>query len=278
MTDEGAVNGGAKVRYGLPQHRISPENSPNNSPTTRAHAGVDRKRIRASFLRWISSWPRWTDRDDLAARNIWFDELADADRADCIALTPAYLRMTPRPPAPRVYLKRRLWRTVPASARRAAAVLEPAPYGGKLWMASLFWLLLEPPVEHIHVTAFELEWVRSGRETEEELLCRKRVDFGWPRATTMINAACLQHLDAGLLPATDGWRGAEWGGALAQAWERMHARRCWPWLRVAPPQGYIWLPALPDGCADDDRVEAAHAAFSERAFELMNGDTGAEEN
>lgn len=279
MTDEGEVNEDAKLRYGLPEHRISPNNSPNNSPSARASGGVDRKRVRAGFLRWLSSWPRWTERDDVTARAIWFDELADEDRAECIALTPVYLRMTLRPPAPHVFLRRRLWRTVPAAARRTAVAvtLEPAPYGGKLWMASFLWLLHEPPVERLHITAFEQEWIRSGRETEEALLCRKRIDFGWPRATAMVEAARLQSLDAALMPATQEWRGAMWSGDVVAAWSRMHARRCWPWLKAPADWGGVWLPALPEGLSADDGVEAALAAFSERANAIMNGDAGAEE-
>lgn len=276
MTDEGPVNQGRKVRYGLPQHKIYPNNYP---VTARAKTDGGRKRVRDGFRLWLSMSPQWVRRDSVQARNIWFDEMAEQDRADCIAMTPAYLLTVAKPPAPHIYLKRRLWRTVHTAKRIAPVERKYAAYAGKLWMASFLWVLTGPPTGRMHITGFEQKWIESGGISEDELMCSKRAAAGWPEAVEMLSAAPHGlYLDAVMLPVADGWRGAEWGGEIVEAWGRMHARRCWPWLTVAPPEGFVWLPVLPDGGEIDDRVDAAFAAFAKKANEIMNGVPSGQEN
>ena len=276
MTDEGPVNEGDKVRYGLPQHKIYPNNYPI---TARAKTDGGRKRVRDGFRLWLSMSPQWVRRDEAQARNIWFDEMAEQDRADCIAMTPAYLRTVAKPPAAHVYLKRRLWRTVHTAKRVAPVERIEADYPGKLWMASFLWLVAGPPTGRVHITDFQRKWIESGGISEEEFMCRKRVETGWPEAVEMLSAAPQRlYLDAALMPVTDDWRGADWGGEIVDAWGRMHARRCRPWLTLAPKNGFVWLPLLPEGGDLDDRVDAAFAAFAEKANEIMNGVPSGQEN
>ena len=278
MTTDVPENDGKKGRNEVPVHKISPKNSSNNSSNTRvekpARSG-GRRSVRDSFLRWLLTWPRATEAQEKAARCVWFDEMTDEERDDCAAYTPAYLRLTARPPAPAAFLRGRLWKAIATASRARAADLVHAPYCGKLWMAGFLWTLLQPP-GRIHITGFDRQSVATGRETEAEMLCRKRAESGWPSAVRMVDAFGQKRkslCNSALLPATEDFRQADWGGELFSAWLRLHARKCWPFPTKEPVDGFVWFPPVADPAAGDLdlQVEAALAAFETRVKEVLNG-------
>lgn len=280
MADDAPEDDDTMQRHGLPVHKNNPRIYSKNSPNARAAATVSkagkRKRVRNAFLQWLVTWPSGSDRNEALARCVWFDELTNEERADCIALSPAYLRENARPPAPDVFLRGRLWKVLPAARRVRTVNPEHAPYGGKLWMAGFLWSLLQPPSGRIHVTIFDRQSVRAGKETEAVMQCRKLMEGGWPQAVGMIKAfdeRRKSYCDGALMLATDDFRQVKWGDDVFSAWSRLHARLCWPFPHREPLDGFVWLPPVANPAAGDLdlQVEAALAAFETRVKEVLNG-------
>ncbi|PZR66970.1 MAG: helix-turn-helix domain-containing protein, partial [Stutzerimonas stutzeri] len=216
-----------KVGEPLPQDNNSPRISPD-SAGARAD-GEKRRRLEASFLRWLPGWPGYDSYSPHKARREWFG-LTDEQRAACIAGTPGWLQWTkgkPRVRSPAEYLRIRAWEKVPVSNR------VHAPYCGKLWMAHRLAILLRPATGNLVLTAFDRMQISSGAITHDALMRQKRRALGWPDANAMVAAfRAKKKFFVGplLYDIAATFRQVERGGALFHAWERLHERRDWPFL------------------------------------------------
>jgi hypothetical protein len=234
---------------------------------------VDRKRIEREFVLWF---PNWGKGDVDYARNSWF-ALSDEERAECIDLTPAYLRWAKKSDimAAAVYLKNRHWRDMPEDARAAPEKTHGiAKFCGKLWMGRWLLTVSQKPTGIVTLTTYDEKAIRDGLVTREALLRKKRMQHGWPAAKAMLDLArrhepFVTGLD--LLPCVSGFRQVSRDGEpdVVAAWQRLHERNGQPFPDELPE--WLWMPALDAGDADLDRaVEKALQAF----LSTVNGARG----
>lgn len=280
MMPKGGGIDARKVGEPFPQDN----NTPINSPDTRAGAQgvqIDRRKVNAAFLVWFHDWPRFKDYSDTKAKRAWFD-LSPEQRAACIALTPAFLRVTDHAQlgSPVTYLRGRLWETMqPDTSRPSAPERVRAAYCGKLWMAWRFWLLLQPP-HPVTLTAVDRWMLDTGRASEDEIMRARLRDAGWPEVNEMISISRLRdrefYCTSALMPVASGFVGVDPTSDVFAAWRRLHERRGWPF--IDRPAKFVYFPPLADLAGDlDFEVEGAFAAFEMQAHELMSGDAGAKE-
>ncbi len=243
---------------------------------------VDRKRIEREFVLWFGGWDKGKGKGDVEyARNTW-SALSDDERAECIDLTPAYLRWAKKSDiglvAAAVYLKNRHWRDMPEEARAAPEKTHGiAKFCGKLWMGRFLLTVSQKPTGIVTLTTYDEKAIRDGLVTREALLRKKRMQHGWPAAKSMMDAArrhepFVTGLD--LLPHVSGFRQVSRDGEpeVVAAWQRLHERNGQPFPDELPE--WLWMPALvlkPTGGSDiDDAVETALQAF----LSTVNGARG----
>ncbi|WP_320188882.1 helix-turn-helix domain-containing protein (plasmid) [Agrobacterium rosae] len=242
-------------------YKTSPPTSPNN-PSDKTSAGADgsveRKRIRAHFLKWLASYPNFEHYSDSEARKWWF-KLSEDDRRDCIRLSPAYFQWMGKRklPSPQHFLRDKAWTEVPAGSTARPELIEAKAFS-PLWMLTRFSMLFQPPTGTIVLTIFDRN--RTDK-TQEEVRLQKLAVSGWPNVNAMMKAmkekqptACPTALE----PLTAGFKSVKKDGDLYEAWSRLHARRGWPFFSFVP--NYVPFPAIDLGVVDlDAAVEAAIA-------------------
>lgn len=271
MVPEGGGNGSIKVVEQLPQDKILPTNSPENLPF-RESAGegkavrkIDRDKVKKAYIAWFDRWPKTRQGKSGYAENTWFS-LSDDERAECIRLTPAYLRLNKvddLPTAP-TYLKERGWTSVheqDTAPEKTRGVAKPF---GKLWMGLWIDTVSRPAdATRIKITAFDERQVELGHVDRDELLYRKRLEHGWPVVSEMREKARRGEAfvtSLGLLPAVSGFRQLRSDSHAFKAWQDWHRQRGLPFPERAPE--WVWLPAM-DEVADDllGAVDAAVSGF-----------------
>lgn len=246
----------------------SPVTSPNNSPERgageRALSPSQRRRSEREFERWKPTWPRHEDYSRDAAKAEW-DKLSEADRRECIALTPTYLRWIEgrsKPTSPATYLHEKSWRNLPSINSLTAKI--PAKSFSNLWMATWLELLLKASSQPIKLAPIEKHMVDTGQKTIEEMNRNKLADYCSSVVRDMLSAArrrepwrCSTFLD----PISEKFQWVKPGSDLLAAWQRLHERRCWPWFSWVPPSG-MRFPAVDPATSDlDVAVDAAITEF-----------------
>ena len=242
----------------------SPINSPERGAGERALTPTERKRINREFERWKPTWPRHEDYSRDEAKAEW-DKLADADRRDCIRLTPSYLRWIEgrvKPYSPAIYLRKKAWKELPPASGPVAKV--PAKSFSNLWMATWLEMLLTASNQPIRLAPIEKIMVDSGQKSFEEISRNKLIDYCASVVEGMLFAArrrepwrCSTFLE----PISERFQWVAPDSELLAAWKRLHERRCWPWFSWVPPMGMRFPPVDPDETNLDTAVEAAITEF-----------------
>ncbi len=277
MASEAGGNEGSKVVEELHQDKISSNNISDNFSDERAGAGEpsqpDRRKVERAFRRWYPTWPRFADYSDATAKRVWFS-LSDRERADCIALTPAYIAAQTDGHAftsPAVYLRKRRWQDVQVPAAEPLPERLHAPFGGPLWMAWWLWQLLQPPTGRIVLTATEQAMIRDGKISHEALLRDKRRRHGWPKAVAMLEAFQAKHkfhAPSAMKALSDGFVAVLPDSPIFAAWVAAHERRDWPF--PDPIGKVIYFPPVQDLAGNlHEEVEAAIAGFEKQARGLF---------
>lgn len=280
MVPEGGGNGSMKVVEQLHQDKNSPENSPiplhseGAAPTGRK---MNRSKIKAAFISWFDAWPKSRTGSAEWAENAWF-ALSDEERAECVRLTPAYLRwvkVEDLPTTPQ-YLSQRRWDAIPDHVinppEKTHGVAKPF---GKLWMG--VWLdavSRDPDARWIRLTTYDERRIADGVVTRAELLRRKRIEHGWPVIAEMRDKHRRSEpfvTALNLLPAVAAFRPIQRDSDLWAEWQAFHESRDLPFPDRA--NDYVWMPVIEEGATDlADAVERAFAAFVEAASKVRGHD------
>ena len=279
MTPEAGGIDDQKVGEPLPQDKNISDNISDNSPDGRAGARETERsagrRYEPRFLRWVTAWPGYDRPGALdAAWRVW-SGLADRERTDCIANTPAFLAGKARGAisSPAVYLRKRRFYEIAQAETPPERV--QAKYCGPLWMAWWFWRLVQPPNGRIVVTQTEQTMIRDGKATLDGLMREKRRKHGWPDALAMVETFrdrkklavpfAMTAVSAVFVAVP-----AEW--PLFAAWRRLHDRRDWPFPDLVGK--VMWFPPIRNMAGNlDDEVEVALAAFEQQARGIFDGRT-----
>lgn len=264
-----------KVGELRPVYKTSPNTSPLNSSENgagvRALSPAQKKRNDRLFKRWISKWPRHEDYSYPAARSEW-DRMTEAERQDSIRLTPAFIRandVTTKPFAPALFLRERLWKTLPAGN---VAQKQMAKSFSRLWMAQWLWTLEQASRQPVRLAPFDQRLIDSGRASLDDLHrqamakhCAGAVEGMLQAARRRVEWRCSSFLE----PISESFQWVEPNSELLAAWRRLHERRAWQWFAWVPSVG-MQFPAIDPATNDlDAAVEAAMTDFARQVSEVL---------
>lgn len=270
LGEEYGVIEGTKTVYQLHHDKDSPKDSPNISPQMRTRTGVsgaERRKSEKLFVRWLKGWPNAEHFSLGRTRKAWDDLDAD-QRLQCQKRTADYLASVSadeRIACPAAYLTARAWEQLPVAEVPDLPERIPAKAFGKLWMAYRFWLLLQPATGQLVITGFDQRRIDQGFVTREALLFEKRRNGGWPPVNDLVakardKAANPALCPSWLVPVSEAFRQVQRGTDLFAAWQRLHARRGWPWFQWTTD--YPWFPPVDRSAVDlDAAVDAAMTEF-----------------
>jgi len=234
------------------------------------------------FRKWWSQWPTYAVDAEMPARRAWL-ELTPEQRKACEERTPEYLSAAKASgrkfsKASATYLSERAWeRLGDLPAATPSAPERHNPYS-RPWSALRLAELLRPPV-HLTLTPLEAQIVDSKPEKEAIIWRDKREKAGWPEAVKLNEAARERRpvsVPAHLVTISQSFDKVEVGGAVWNAWKRLHHERCWPWLPEPNGLPFVQFPALPEGVEDpDEAVAIALRQFQQKLIEGRDNDNAA---
>ncbi|MBW9113139.1 helix-turn-helix domain-containing protein [Rhizobium cauense] len=235
------------------------------------------KALEKRFRKWWSTWPTYATDTETTTRRAWLDLTAE-QRKTCEYRTAEYLAAAKASgrkfsKAAATYLSERAWERLGERTGSAAQASSPEPYtaysraGRALLLAELL-----KPERHLTLNPIEQKIIEDKPEKRDLIWRDKREKQGWPEASKLIETTQQRrrfNVPARIVAIGQSFDKVKVGGDVWQAWQRLHHRRCWPWL--AAPEGLEWMqfPRLPDGIEDLD--EACDMALGEFDAALREG-------
>lgn len=239
------------------------------------------KAIERRFRKWWATWPTYATDTESTTRREWL-ALTPEQRRACEERTAEYLAAAKASgrkfsKAAATYLAERAWERLgdkPAAAR----VLETYTPYSRPWSA-LRLAELSKPVMPLRLTPLEERIIEDKPEKTDLIWRDKREKAGWPEAVKLHEAVRDRRrmtVPAGIVGISQGFGPVKVGGAVWEAWKRLHHDRCWPWLPEPHGLDFVQFPLLPDGIDDlDEAVERALRDFQQKLIEVRGNDDAA---
>lgn len=245
---EGGGIEGSKVVEQLHQDKTSPDTTPDTSPEragARAREGTDRedrKRAEARGWRLLARWPGFAGMPKNRAMKAWMAlDAAAQDRAERrfdAWLAQLKAQRKDHVPAPSTYFGEGLFDEV-ADPVDAVPPVEAKPFGKAGMALRLARLVAGPTFTVLRLSAFEERMVADGKADRAALMAAKQAAQGYPLVTQMDEQRALT-VAPEVAALGEGFVAARRGDDRFADWERLHARRGWPWL--PPWVEWVWLP------------------------------------
>lgn len=240
--------------------------------------------IERAFRRFFFAWKTAVNDSEPDARREWLLLTADervkaldgSETYQTVALSTGrkYLCSAAK------YLKEKRWEKLPEQVAQPA---NPEPYtaysraGRGLLLSELL-----QPMRPIRLNAIEEKVIADKPEMTGTIWRDKREKHGWPEAVKLIETTMQRkrfHVPQRIVELSSDFDKVKVDGPIWHAWQRLHARRCWPWLPA--PDGLEWM-QFPRLLMDfetvenfDDAVEEALAAFEAKLGEGRGNDDAA---
>ena len=239
------------------------------------------KALERRFRKWWSSWPTYAIDAEMPTRRAWQD-LAPEQRKACEERTPDYLAAAKASgrkfsKAAATYLSERAWERLDDRPAAAATPERHNPYS-RAWSALRLAELSKPPV-HLTLTPLEAQIIDTKPEKEAVIWRDKREKAGWPEAVKLNEGARERRpvfVHPRIVAISSSFDKVAVGGDIWDAWKRLHADRCWPWLPEPNGLPFVQFPELPEGIEDpDEAVASALRKFQKKLIEVRDHDHAA---
>jgi Predicted transcriptional regulator len=239
------------------------------------------KVLERRFRKWWSGWPTYAVDAEAPTRRAWLD-LTPEQRKACEERTPDYLAEAKRSgrkfsKAAATYLSERAWERL---AERSSVPAAPETFNAysRPWSALRLAELSKSPMP-LMLDALEQRIIEAKPEKEEMIWRDKREKKGWPEAVKLHQAALDRKpvlVPELIVTISQGFDKVQVGGAVWEAWKRLHHQKCWPWLPEPQGLGFVQFPALDDGIEDlDEAVADALRRFQRQLIEARKDDDAA---
>jgi hypothetical protein len=221
-----------------------PDSQPERAGA-RAREGTDRedrKRAEARGWRLLARWPGFAGMPKNRAMKAWMAlDAAAQDRAERrfdAWLAQLKAQRKDHVPAPSTYFGEALFDEV-ADPVDAVPPVEAKPFGKAGMALRLARLVAGPTFTVLRLSAFEECMVADGKADRAALMAAKQAAQGYPLVTQMDEQRALT-VAPEVAALGEGFVAARRGDDRFADWERLHARRGWPW--VPPWVEWVWLP------------------------------------
>ncbi|WP_019280506.1 helix-turn-helix domain-containing protein [Rhizobium grahamii] len=241
------------------------------------------KALEKRFRKWWSTWPTYATDTEATTRRAWLD-LTDEQRKACEDRTADYLAAAKASgrkfsKAAATYLSERAWERLGEKAGFAAhAAPEAYTAYSRAGRALLLAELLRPE-RSLTLNPIEQKIIDDKPEKRDLIWRDKREKQGWPEASRLIDTTTQRkrfNVPSRIVAMAQTFDKVKVGGDVWKAWQRLHHRRCWPWLMA--PEGLEWMqfPRLPDAIEDlDEACELALSEFEAALREVRGNDNAA---
>lgn len=245
-----------------------------------ASAGSDgleneKRSAQRAFKRWYPTWPTYVDDSEPKAFNAWM-KLSPEDRTAAVENTGAYIDAVKSQGrkyvcSAQVYLTEKRWEKLPKSQALAKPPQLSNAYS-RAWMG-LHFAGLAKAMRRLSLTPLE-ERIIEAEPGKRTLLwadkCRKH---GWPEVCALHERA--REFKGVMVPpsiaeaAERCFDKVHVGGALWEAWKRLHDARNWPFPPQPDKLEFVQFPSI--GADEDDLDVAVERALTRFWAEIRTG-------
>ncbi|TBE54451.1 helix-turn-helix domain-containing protein [Rhizobium leguminosarum] len=231
------------------------------------------------FRRWWATWPTYAVDTETTARRAWLD-LTPEQRKACEERTADYLATVKASgrkfsKAAATYLSERAWERLGEKDMQHSGQA-PEPYtaysraGRGLLLAELL-----RPMRQLQLNKVEENIIETSPEKGGMIWRDKREKQGWPEAVKLIETTVQRrrfHVPQRVVELSKDFDKVKVGSDIWEAWQRLHFRRCWPWLPA--PDGLEWMQfprIVAHGESEADLDDAVERGLEEFAGRLNEG-------
>lgn len=250
------------------------ERKERESPGEREQ-GEDHRKVERDFKRWYPTWPSYVSDSQPAAMKAW-EALSADEREQAAASSEAYVAAVKASGrkflcSAGIYLTEKRWEKLPKSQSLAKPPQLANAYS-RAWMG-LHFAGLAKAMRRLSLTPLE-ERIIEAEPGKRTLLwadkCRKH---GWPEVSALHERA---REFKGVMVAPSIAQAAERcfdkvhvGGALWEAWKRLHDAHNWPFPPQPDKLEFVQFPSI--GADEDDLDAAVERALTRFWAEIRTG-------